>query len=108
MRLTLSLLAVALAAGCTPKEVGCRLGADCASGICLSDGTCGLASDGGVGGGSGGGAGGGAGGGGGSGGGSGGGAGGGSGGGTGGGSGGSGGGIGPTCSPNHDGVITRA
>ena len=107
---TLLLLFPLTLLACTPPEVGCRVGADCATGVCRSDGTCAPSPDagadagvgggaaGGVGGGSGGGVGGGTGG-----------AGGGSGGGSGGGTGGAGGGgIGPVCSPNNDGIITRA
>ncbi len=90
------LISTLVLAGCSAREVGCRVGADCASGVCLSDGTCTSPIDAG---GSGGGMGmGGAGGSGGSGGGV----------GTGGGSGGAGGGLGPLCSPNFDGTVTRA
>lgn len=89
----------------------CRVGADCASGTCRTDGTCAPANDAGSGGGgSGGGSAGGTGGSGGSSGGAGGGVAGGlggSGGATGGGSGGAGGGTAPTCSPNNDGTVTR-
>ena len=98
----LTVALVALAVSCTGPAPACRVGADCASGVCLGDGTCEAAGGGSGGGAAGGGAGGGAvdGGGGGAAGGAGGGAAGGSGGGTGGGAGG--------CLPDRDGVITRA
>lgn len=101
--------AVALAACSPAPEPACRVGADCVSGTCRSDGTCAPVADAGVGGGSGGGsAAGGGGGSAGSGGGTGGAAGGvGGGSAAGGGSGGAGGGTGPTCSPNNDGTVTR-
>ncbi|MDP2271175.1 MAG: hypothetical protein Q8N23_34445 [Archangium sp.] len=92
---------------CPGAQVDCRVGADCASGVCLRDGTCGPVSDSGVGGGTGedGGLGGGAGGGSGTGGGS------STGGGTGGGGsvdgGTGGGGMSAGCLPNNDGVIER-
>lgn len=106
MRLFLA-LGLAVLAGCPAPPPDCRVGADCASGVCLGDGTCAPLDGGNTGGGAGG-----SGGGGGSGGsGGGGGAGGGTGGsgGSGGGSGGSGGGSdGGVCAPNRDGVVARS
>lgn len=107
--LIVALQQLCAACGQTPAPA-CRVGADCASGVCRVDGTCAPMPDAGTGGGA---AGGGAGGSGGTGGagGSGGGAAGGSGGGTGGGMaggmGGSGGGMAPLCTPNNDGTVTR-
>ena len=94
---------LALGQGCSPAEPACRVGADCASGVCLRDGTCqqpALAggADAGGGGATGGGGGGSAGGG----------SGGGQGGATGGGTGGGSDGGQPSCTPNADGTITRA
>jgi hypothetical protein len=98
-RLPLLLLIMACSSA-PPVGPQCRTGADCASGVCLRDGTCEAA--GGDGGGAAGGSAGGSGG-------SGGATAGGSGGGSTGGSsgGGAGGGTGPSCLPNHDGTIAR-
>jgi len=101
VRLTLlPLAAVVLLAGCPSAPVDCRVGADCASGVCLSDGTCAQADAGAGGGAQGGGSGGG---------------GGSVGGGTGGGSrddagepdGGADAGLPVGCQPNRDGVVQR-
>ncbi|GMU60615.1 MAG: hypothetical protein AMXMBFR34_23780 [Myxococcaceae bacterium] len=101
----LSLFACAALAGCPGPSVDCRVGADCASGVCRSDGTC-ASVDAGVGGGGGSETGGGTGGGGSSGGGMGGGSGGGSGdGGT--PDGGADAGMPVGCQPNRDGVVQR-
>jgi hypothetical protein len=102
MRPLLALFVGLAFAACSPSvSPACRVGADCASGVCESDGTCAPLTDGGGGGGAtgggsatGGGTGGGA-------------VGGGAGGGTGGGSDGGSGGGAAVCTPNHDGTITH-